>query len=136
MQTPAERRAADRFEAIGELVVAGGRGARAGGPDDDLAGGPRCLEADLTGHLRQHRGGCRARGAVQELVEGVQARQVVLDVGFGELALEAVALADRCQVVLGVGDQAVERALPAGGVLFQHRQLLGRGAAFRRGPGR
>ena len=135
MQAPAERRPADRFEAISQLVVARRDRARACRPHDHLAGGPRGLQPNLTNGVRD--GDCRGRmgGSGQEVVCGIEPAQLLLEVGDHLVAFRAVQLADCIQVVLGLLEQTFERQQPGARVGLEECQLVCCGGALGGRPG-
>ena len=123
---PAEARAAERLEAVGEVGVRVGDHVGAAGPDDDRAVLPRRLQPDLAGGVRggdEHLGP-GAGGADEQVVGGFEAVEVGLDVGHHLGALGTLDAADGLEVVLGLVHQPLEDQAPCDGIGFEHRPLL------------
>jgi hypothetical protein len=138
VDAPADRRAADRLEAVAQLVVGGGRGVRARRPHHDLPRRPRRLEAHLAGRVGRGDGGDGLLGVGhlgEEVVGRLQAGQLGLEVGHHLVALRGGEQAELFELVLGVVEQAFQGAPPPGGVGIEQLELLWRGDALCRRPG-
>ena len=124
VQAPAERRAADRLEPVGELVVVGRLGAAARpAQHHDLPGRPRRLQPDLPGRVLGDRLG-RQLAAAQPGHRPRQPVALLLEVGHGQLALAAAEAADRLQVLLESGQEQGHHPPGRGGVAVDEVDLL------------
>jgi hypothetical protein len=132
---PADGGAAHRFEPVGQLVVGHGRHVGAGGPHHHLARRPAGLEPGLAHRVGgDEHGGGDVVDAEQPVVGGLQPGQLGLDVDHDLVALGALDAPYRVEVVLGVVEQAFERAPPPGRVGLEQCELLVAGNAVDRRP--
>ena len=124
---PAERRAADGLEAVGQLVVVGGRRRRGRRPTprSEPAAHDAWSRTSPAGSAAAMRHvGRRSAGAGEQVVGRLEAGQLGLEVGHHLGALGPLELADGVEVVLGVVDQPLEGATPPGPIGLQPGPLL------------